>query len=565
MWQTQFKQGRCVSRRVGGVLAVTVAILCGVLVTAASARATSSASISTVVFGGTLPTSPRITVNGSGFGAVAPAPNPSETPCAQSDKGFDYGTFFYLMNLTEHWDAGRNDPAAGAFACIGLVIETWTDTQVVFHFDGFYTEGGYKLQQGDAIQIIVAGARFGVVVPDPHAGERVSGVGSPGTSFDWDFPSEPSGGWSRARLDVTVTRAPLRDADAFYYYASQWTMDVPTAPGGSVVSYMGIQTQGQRPDGTLGPFALVTLFSGDNMTFFPGKGTDGHAAKCYTELDGAEGSIATCRIAYGWHQGHVYRYKFARTGPRRWTATITDRSVPGTPVTTLGTFLVPPAWRGIQNLAAGFLEQYITPPETSRATNPVCPSHRTTAQFVSPRLDDTTAPLHAYPRVYDLNNGTWQLVCQNATVRTIPDGVRLDTNIPTPAPAKPARLGRRPHRNDPLDAAARSDNHHTRRTRGSAALPRTSRRTCSDHGTEANELRRHTAERDPPKRRRERAPDRGIQPDARTHLSLLDHRQQRKLGIAARRDVDRNPLTRQRERVAGATCEKHLILVDTLT
>ena len=49
-------------------------------------------------------------------------------------------------------------------------------------------------------------------------------------------------------------------------------------------------------------------------------------ANGYMDLNGGEGSTATCRIAYDWRQGHVYRNGFARTAAQQWTATITDES-----------------------------------------------------------------------------------------------------------------------------------------------------------------------------------------------------------------------------------------------
>jgi len=265
---------------------------------------------------------------------------------------------------------------------------------------------------------------------------RYAVIGTPGTSFSRDFPSEPTGGWSSASVDVVVTRAPLSDPNAFYYYAEQWTMDTPGSGDGSAFAYMGIQTRAQRPDKSLGPLALVTLWTAEPLQLIPGTGTDRKAADCHLDLNGAEGSIATCRIAYDWRQGHVYRYGFARTAAHQWTATITDESTPGTPVTTLGAFIVPASWLGIRSWDSGFMEQFVAPPETSRAVHPVCPSHRTTVLFLNARLDDTVAPIAEQPSVYALTSFPNTLTCQNATAKLVTDGLQLDTNIPNPAPVR---------------------------------------------------------------------------------------------------------------------------------
>lgn len=165
-------------------------------------------------------------------------------------------------------------------------------------------------------------------------------------------------------------------------------------------------------------------------------GTDRAHANCYLDLNGGEGSIATCRIAYDWRQGHVYRYGFARTAAHQWTATITDESAPGTPVTTLGTFIVPASWLGIRSWDSGFMEQFVAPPEIARAAHPVCPSHRTTVQFLHARLDGTVAPVAEHPWVYALTSFPNTLTCQNATAKLVTDGIQLDTNIPNPAPVR---------------------------------------------------------------------------------------------------------------------------------
>ncbi|MDQ6615010.1 MAG: right-handed parallel beta-helix repeat-containing protein [Actinomycetota bacterium] len=121
---------------------------------------------------------PTITVRGSGFGASPPVPDPSTSPVGQqgcpstyangtpiptAGGGFLYGTKLFFQDITSGWTAGLN--GNGQFDCIGIVIDSWSDTQVVFHFGNIFgrtdiPNNAYFLRNGDAFTVGVGTAQF---------------------------------------------------------------------------------------------------------------------------------------------------------------------------------------------------------------------------------------------------------------------------------------------------------------------------------------------------------------------------------------------------------------------
>jgi hypothetical protein len=116
--------------------------------------------ISSVAFGGNA-NSPTITVNGSGFGTSAP-PVAATGGCSGSG-GDDYGylhlALFDMANNPNAFNAGYSDPIYGRQSCIGLVITSYSDTQIVYSFSSYYAETGqfYVLNQGDPFWLFVGG------------------------------------------------------------------------------------------------------------------------------------------------------------------------------------------------------------------------------------------------------------------------------------------------------------------------------------------------------------------------------------------------------------------------
>jgi hypothetical protein len=107
---------------------------------------------------------PTITVTGSGFGTEASLGTP-QTPCGPSSTGSDYATNLSLADTTQAWDAGQGPPAP----CddIGLVISSYSNTQIVFTFGSNYPSLA-SLAQGDSSTMNVLGASLsGTVAYSP--------------------------------------------------------------------------------------------------------------------------------------------------------------------------------------------------------------------------------------------------------------------------------------------------------------------------------------------------------------------------------------------------------------
>lgn len=108
-------------------------------------------SITTVQFTGT-PAEPTVTITGSNFGPK-PAPEPSESlACFAGDTSFDYGTSLYFTETTQSWTAGEIGD------CIGLIVSTYTETQIVYHFGAGYSHYG-QITSGDAYTLVVGSAK----------------------------------------------------------------------------------------------------------------------------------------------------------------------------------------------------------------------------------------------------------------------------------------------------------------------------------------------------------------------------------------------------------------------
>ncbi len=109
-------------------------------------------SVTGVAFTGTS-ADPTITVTGSGFGSSPPIGTP-ET-CQSGDTGDDYGSSgLWFSDATQGgWTAGQDGD------CIGLIVSSWSSSQVVFGFGNEYANYP-AIQSGDQIEVDVQGATF---------------------------------------------------------------------------------------------------------------------------------------------------------------------------------------------------------------------------------------------------------------------------------------------------------------------------------------------------------------------------------------------------------------------
>jgi hypothetical protein len=136
-----------------GALALGDSIHVGVLSASwdGNARATLPPTISSLTVTGK-PSAPIVTVTGTGFGVSAPSPQPS-TPvsCVAGDTSYTYpaGTLAFT-DTNGSWTAGETGD------CIGLIINMWSDTKVVFTFGKDYSNVA-QVKAGDSVQVTVEG------------------------------------------------------------------------------------------------------------------------------------------------------------------------------------------------------------------------------------------------------------------------------------------------------------------------------------------------------------------------------------------------------------------------
>ena len=115
-------------------------------------------TVSSVTFSGTS-SDPTITINGTGFGAKAPKPSPSGRPCGEPDvaaTGYDYGSKLVVQDTLspDDWQAGFPGD------CIGLVIESYSTTQITLQLGSFYGDPSQTYRQmttGDTFSVRVKG------------------------------------------------------------------------------------------------------------------------------------------------------------------------------------------------------------------------------------------------------------------------------------------------------------------------------------------------------------------------------------------------------------------------
>ena len=96
--------------------------------------------------------SPTVTVSGTNFGAQPPIGTP-ET-CNTGDTGSDFGpSGLWFEDVSQGWTAGQ------AGDCIGLMLDSWTASQVVFGFGNQYANYP-AIASGDSVAVEVQGATF---------------------------------------------------------------------------------------------------------------------------------------------------------------------------------------------------------------------------------------------------------------------------------------------------------------------------------------------------------------------------------------------------------------------
>jgi len=171
-------------------------------------------TITAVTFTGE-PTSPQVTVTGHGFGKQAPTGSPPSCTEPPSDVGLNYAKSALFFNDSGYtpWQAGTGGD------CIGLVVTTYTNTEIVFSLGAWYgwSQGGaaqgITLLDGDPFMMVVKGAHFTGVAAEtgsPHQ-DLISSAISAHDIFGADGSSFP---------DLATLITQLQSAQPGFYFTS---------------------------------------------------------------------------------------------------------------------------------------------------------------------------------------------------------------------------------------------------------------------------------------------------------------------------------------------------------
>jgi hypothetical protein len=150
--------------------ALGLLLAAGALAAAGSAGAArTTPHITGVTFGGS-PAAPTITVTGTGLGNKPPRSySAANTSCGNygTGNGSWYGkSGLWFTDDTNSWQAGEGNAKGGN--CIGLVVDSWSSTQAVFHFGIAYGSfDHWTADSGDNFVIALGGYYWGGLVGYP--------------------------------------------------------------------------------------------------------------------------------------------------------------------------------------------------------------------------------------------------------------------------------------------------------------------------------------------------------------------------------------------------------------
>jgi hypothetical protein len=223
-----------------------------------------------------------------------------------------------------------------------------------------------------------------------------------GTYTEWRWP--PSTSFARTLLagyksfEHVVIPEVDPGPDSMYFWAHQFRLI------GGEGGYLGLQTKGNRVDGSLGKMAIFSIW---NAVEAAGPGT--------TRFSG-EGSGWSCRIPYLWQPGRAYALKIASIGGNWWEAKVRDE-VTGV-ISQIGGIRVPDHWRNLDSWSVMWTEYY--GPPLDRCSDLAYSS----VIFGTPLANDgevKPAGSHSH-----LGEGT----CATSDIQTVAQGVRHQMGIP---------------------------------------------------------------------------------------------------------------------------------------
>lgn len=150
------------------------------------------------------------------------------------------------------------------------------------------------------------------------------------TNWNWSPPAE---GFNSLKHQLTIDAVT---PNAPYFWSHQFQFI------GGDGGYIGLQSQGNRVNGSVGKTAIFSVF-GAGLAATPGN--------CVVEQAGFDGyntSGSSCRIPYEWVQGRAYRLRTVKqtadSSGTWWAGYVQDTSTGAE--TLIGQIKLPPSWKG---------------------------------------------------------------------------------------------------------------------------------------------------------------------------------------------------------------------------
>ena len=195
-----------------------------------------------------------------------------------------------------------------------------------------------------AILILVVGIAIGL---------RVSAVTARGVYADWTWPSTSSG-FTEFEHGLTINQVT---PNAPFFWSHQFRMV------GGDGGYIGLQSNGNRVNGTSGKTAVFSVF---------GSALSGTTGSCVLESKGFDGyntSGTSCRVPFDWQAGREYKLKVKKISTDStghwWQGSIKD-TFTGTE-TVIAKIKIPRTWTGLGTWSVMWTEYFGAQPSSCSA------------------------------------------------------------------------------------------------------------------------------------------------------------------------------------------------------
>lgn len=211
------------------------------------------------------------------------------------------------------------------------------------------------------------------------------------TNWTWAEPPEPAANQGFSSFRHTLLPEVDPGEHTTYFWSHQFGF------AGGEGGYLGLQTRGDRVDGSTGKMAIFSIWNAVDG--------DGPGAMRFS----GEGAGWSCRIPYRWEAGHSYLLTVAALGDGWWEATV---EADGGGVEPIGRIRVPASWGGLGTWSSMWTEYYGGPILRCRDLP------YSNVVFGTP----IAAPGHLSPRGHENRLGTG--TCANSSVDDVGGGVR---------------------------------------------------------------------------------------------------------------------------------------------